>query len=113
MSWLDELKVGDKVFYGSMYWKHTDVVEKITPSGQIKLAGCESKFRKDGRQFGSSGYDSIRLSQWTQEEEDEMKRERRRAVRTRYLRSFNFDKMDDTDLETVFSIARKYKEELK
>jgi hypothetical protein len=113
MSWIDELKVGDNVFYGNMHWKRKTVVEKITPSRQIKLADCESKFRKDGYQFGSSGWDRTMLYQWSQEIEDELKRDRRRNVRVKYLRTFNFNKMDDEDLETVFTIAWKYKEELK
>lgn len=53
--WLSQLKVGDKVIISRAHWgSKMSKVEKITPSGMIKVDG--RMFNKDGRERGNNGY---------------------------------------------------------
>ena len=45
ITWLKTLKIGDKVLIRSRTGYRTDIVEKITPTGQIKIKSSDYKFK--------------------------------------------------------------------
>jgi len=55
MSWLENLKAGDKIIVTSRYYQTITTVEKITPTGRIKI---------DGEYFGKDGYAIGRGDTW-------------------------------------------------
>lgn len=71
--WLRDLKVGDKVFIITRYSKYIKTVTKITPTGKIKIG--ESTYNSGGRFATSDVWNTDFLSEWTQEKEDEFKKE--------------------------------------
>lgn len=67
-NWLSELKAGDKVVINNYGHREIHFVEKITPSGMIKVNG--SLYNKDGSKRGASY--GFGLSQCTPEIEKEI-----------------------------------------
>lgn len=89
MTDLSDLKAGDKVLQFYSAWsgcrKSVEVVEKITPSGLIKVDGL--LFYKNGLVRGGS---NTRIERWTQEAEDEVNRMAlESASRTECIIAFN------------------------
>ena len=112
MVWYEELKSGDKVIVTNRWsGDRIEVVDKVTPSGQVKLIGTSKKF-KHGRQMGASGTAIPHLEEWSQEKEDAIKRAvvRRRMVNT--LRDFKFNDMSDDDLSRCYILSKKYVKEV-
>lgn len=55
------LKVGDKVVYctyGPWGDESIEIVEKITPTGRIRLKGIDAQFNKNGRKMGDTSLGS-------------------------------------------------------
>lgn len=70
--WISNLKPGDEVFVRSPYGdKYLRTVEKITPTGLIKVGGC--LYTKEGRQRGETFAHG--LSECTPEKKEEFMRD--------------------------------------
>ena len=70
--WISNLKPGDEVFIRSPYGdKYLRTVEKITPTGLIKVGGC--LYTKEGRQRGEAFAHG--LVECTPEKKEEFMRE--------------------------------------
>lgn len=70
--WISNLKPGDEVFVRSPYGdKYLRTVEKITPTGLIKVGGC--LYTQEGRQRGETF--AHRLAECTPGKKEEFMRE--------------------------------------
>ena len=72
------VKVGDKVIYEpSMHYgnRRIKVVEKITPTGQIKIVGVSNKFDKNGREIGGDTWHRVWISEATEKDVEEIQHE--------------------------------------
>jgi len=114
MSWLDELKVGDKIIVVSSYCGTKDTairkVERITPSRQMVISGyAETKF-KNGSKMGESGSWGTHtyLIEWSQEQENKIRIDKRCGIILHHLSSFKYDKLTIEDREEIFRIVSKY-----
>ena len=72
--WIKELKVGDKVFVGHRDYYEVSVVEKITPTGFIKVN--ENLYNENGYLRGGDVWTRTHLIRWSQEEEGKLRREK-------------------------------------
>jgi hypothetical protein len=108
MVWYEELKSGDKVIVSSMWnGDRVEVVDKVTPSGHVKLIGTSTKY-KNGRQMGASRYGVPYLEEWSQEKEDTIKRGVVRRLMVNALKDFEFSDMSDEDLSRCHILSKKY-----
>lgn len=105
--WLKSLKVGDKIIvdstglYGIGERLHT--VEKITPSGQIKVTGYDSKF-KNSQMLGNWRF---QLVKWTREKEEAIKYGcANRAMSTQLLK-YDFTKLSNDKLSLIIQIINE------
>jgi hypothetical protein len=105
--WLEELKPGDKVLYGSHRDDSIGVVERVTPT-QIIVGGTRYN-RKTGRRVGPySGFCRPRIQRATAERlaEVETANRKARAVYTirRAIESYDADKVHS--LESLEAAAK-------
>lgn len=105
------VKVGDKVLVskGSRY-KNNDFiaeVEKVTPTGRIRLSDSSTQFDKYGREMASNGYFPYRLSIPTKEDYKRVERNKLVGKILYNIRSLNTDNLYnlDTDMLKVLNIA--------
>lgn len=73
------VKVGDKVLYCGgnplNYVEKIREVTKITPTGRIRISGCDSQFNKYGKQMGDNGdWFTYSISIPTEEDFDRVKK---------------------------------------
>ena len=61
--WLSELKAGDSVFVCNRYKRILRTVEKITPTGRIKVGG--EYYRTSGYEMGGGHFGRFHLEQAT------------------------------------------------
>lgn len=104
--WLNDLKVGDKVFAGSRFSSRLLEIERLTKT-QIILKGGHGKYRKfDGYQVGSgSVWNMSSLRQATPELIAEFKR----AAIIDRLDSFKWKSLDTSLLETICGLLGEEK----
>ena len=69
VGWLRELKEGDKVVIRG-YEKAIKKIDKITPTGRIKVG--DTQYDCTGHEITSNQWHRNLLSQWTQEQENEL-----------------------------------------
>lgn len=109
--WLKELKVGDEVFVasGRGAWDTSytiSVVEKITPTGKINVAG--KQFSPQGHK--REGYHSTWLKEPTPENKQEYLLEKQRTsllIKTRNaLNNLNLDKMNTRELQALYDYIK-------
>lgn len=107
------VKVGDKVLVskGSRY-KNNDFiaeVEKVTPTGRIRLSDSSTQFDKYGREMGTniSSYYPYRLSIPTKEDYKRVEKNKLIGKILYNIRSLNTDNLSnlDTDMLKVLNIA--------
>lgn len=65
-NWIENLKVGDKVFIEYRYCRSLRTVEKNTAAGNIKVNGIW--FNSNGREKGGDAWNKCYLSEATEEE---------------------------------------------
>ena len=65
-NWIENLKVGDKVFIEHRYGCSLRTVEKITSAGNIKTNGIW--FNSNGREKGGDAWNKCYLAEATEEE---------------------------------------------
>lgn len=68
--WLRELKAGDKVFISSRYRSAIKTIDKITLTGRIAIGN--TKYDSTGYEIGGDTWSRESLSEWNQEEEDDL-----------------------------------------
>lgn len=71
--WLKELKEGDKIIVNSNYRVFITVVDKITPTGRIKVGNTQYDYT--GWEITSDSWHRNSLEQWSQKKEDRIKRQ--------------------------------------
>lgn len=107
------VKVGDKVLVskGSRY-KNNDFiaeVEKVTPTGRIRLSDSSTQFDKYGREMGTNilSYYPYRLSIPTKEDYKRVEKNKLIGKILYNIRSLNTDNLSnlDTDMLKVLNIA--------
>lgn len=109
--WLAGLKVGDKVVveyksgFGAKTHRRVSVIERITPTRQIKVRGFEEKFRK-GEYTNYTNYNSIRriLLKLTPELEKEIRETDDRDRLARKLNDFKFHTLPYEKVKQVADI---------
>lgn len=103
--WLKSLKIGDKVLIRSRIGYRTDIVEKITPTGQIKIKSSDYKF-KNGEQLGRSKWDyGTYIEEWTVEKQTSIDNEKKRDYLAYKMKSMRFDELSLEQLETIAAIC--------
>jgi hypothetical protein len=97
-----EFKVGDEVLvrYDNKMWLAK--VEKITPSGRVKVG--DTYYKKDGHEIGGGWYKK-RITRPTNKDKDEIKR--RKLINT--LTSFDWDKVSLSVLSHILYEAKNDK----
>ena len=101
------VKVGDKVLVskGSMYNDDEFIaeVEKVTPTGMIKLSRSNSpfSFNKYGKQIGSASYFPYRLSIPTKEDYKRIEKNKLAGKIIYNIRSLNTDNLYNLDVTTL------------
>lgn len=87
---LSDLKVGDLVVYYIRGNRRIRSIERITPSGQIVLAGDkDQKFNKYGRLIGGGSWSTTHIGPSTPELIEEVKQEvKNRAINIRFQNVF-------------------------
>jgi hypothetical protein len=55
MSWLENLKSGDTVIVSSHYYSNVKTIEKVTPTGRVKIGS--TYYDKSGRSIGDHRWD--------------------------------------------------------
>lgn len=98
--WLRELKVGDKVIVVTDYNKSVKIVDKITPTGRIKIGN--TTFDHNGYEIGSGWRRDI-LREWTQEGENELNKQEKRVKMYQYLRNYDWKKCQYDLLESIYN----------
>lgn len=105
----ENVGIGDKVIVTNRYEKRVGTVTKKTPSGLIDVDfgyGTTTRYKMDGRCFGRSApYEYERLSYWTQEEEDEIRRAGRKEWLVARLLDCKWRKFDLEALESIWRIC--------
>jgi hypothetical protein len=103
--WLKDLKVGDRVLIRSRTGYRTDTVEKITPTGQIKIKSSDYKF-KNGEQLGRGKWDyGTYLEQWTEEKQNAIDNEKKRDHLAYMMKSVNFYELSLEHLQKIVEIC--------
>ncbi len=103
--WLKSLKIGDKVLIRSRIGYRTDIVEKITPTGQIKIKSSDYKF-KNGEQLGRSKWDyGTYIEEWTVEKQTSIDNEKKRDSLAFKMRNVNFYELSLEQLEKISVIC--------
>ncbi len=101
------VKVGDKVLVskGGMYNDDEFIaeVEKVTPTGMIKLSRSNSpfSFNKYGKQIGSASYFPYRLSIPTKEDYKRIEKNKLAGKIIYNIRSLNTDNLYNLDVTTL------------
>jgi len=113
MSWLDELKGGDKVIVipRSSSWRperRVHTVERITPTRQMVLSGKPTTKYKDGDEMGMGTFNASSLMRWSQDEDDKIIATKRSDTVTRYLQSFDYRKLSVEEREEIFRIVSRH-----
>lgn len=106
MTWLDELKIGDKVFVKSIYSTRLATIKRITPTGQININESSVKFNRYGKEMAHQGWGHSYLSEWTQEEETELIRIADRKQILYKLSKFDYNILTDEELHQVLKICK-------
>ena len=104
------VKVGDKVLVSGRYKENDYIaeVEKVTPTGRIKLSGGSSaQFDKYGREMGANLYYSHWLSIPTEEDYKRIEKNKLAGEIIYNIRSLNTDNLYnlDTDMLKILNIA--------
>jgi hypothetical protein len=98
------VKVGDKVLVSGRYKEDDYIakVEKVTPTGRIKLSGGNSaQFDKYGRQMGANLYFPYRLSIPTKEDYKRIEKNKLAGKIIYNIRSLNTDNLYNLDITTL------------
>ncbi len=98
------VKVGDKVLVSGRYKEDDYIakVEKVTPTGRIKLSGGNSaQFDKYGIQMGANLYYSHRLSIPTKEDYKRVEKNKLAGKIIYNIRSLNTDNLYNLDITTL------------
>lgn len=95
-----KLKAGDKVLVCDRYGETVVKVEKITPSGFVRVQG--RLYYSDGSSRSSDIWYKPWLKPWTQEKENELKREHMIA---KVVDKLNKLRVSDLDYDTAVKIA--------
>jgi hypothetical protein len=99
-TWLENLKVGDKVVVASRYNIHTDIISKITKI-QIQIGG--SKYRKSNGNLISS-------DKWTDQYitryDEDVKKEFHASNGRRYLEGIKWQELPDEMIEKVILLIK-------
>lgn len=102
--WLKSLKVGDRVIAYENSFYHDIIritrVEKVTPTGQIKIVGEDAKF-KDGRMIGRR---SFQLRECTPEAEQAALNTIKRRKAVSFLSHVQWREQPDNKLFAVYDI---------
>jgi hypothetical protein len=107
-TWLANLKKGDKVFvkyggYGNPEY-HLKNVDKITPTGKIRVAGV--LYGTDGyRKAGGWSYDN--LVQYTTEREDKFKQKALKSKMCNCLKNIDWFGLSDEKISTVYDLVKE------
>ena len=102
MSWLEQLKVGDKVIV-SGYSSSIGTVSRFTKTQiLVKVGGSEYRFNRHGRQVGTSGYYAKFLHEYSDEAEQKI---REKQLRDKY-RNANLSYLSIETLRTIDQIVR-------
>lgn len=105
--WIKDLKVGDKVFVWNSNYCETLFVEKITPTGLIKVNG--NLYNENGYLRGSDIWYRPQLIQWSQEKEDELRREKYIKAVVRKLTGLKDGDITYGQAVTIMSILKNNK----
>jgi len=113
MSWLDELKVGDKVIVSRIHYrdskKSLHVIDRITPSRQMVVSGYEHSKFKNGEKMGERSWGNYTiLEEWSQEKQDTIVAANRRFRVSQHLSSFDYRTLTLEEREEVFSIVSRH-----
>ena len=98
------VKVGDKVLVSGRYKENDYIaeVEKVTPTGRIKLSGGSSaQFDKYGREMGANLYYSHWLSIPTEEDYKRIEKNKLAGEIIYNIRSLNTDNLYNLDVTTL------------
>lgn len=98
------VKVGDKVLVSGRYKENDYIaeVEKVTPTGRIKLSGGSSaQFDKYGREMGANLYYSHWLSIPTEEDYKRIEKNKLAGKIIYNIRSLNTDNLYNLDVTTL------------
>lgn len=107
-TWLANLKKGDNVYvkyggYGNPGY-HLKTVERITPSGKIRVAGV--LYGMGGyRKAGGWSYDN--LVQYTVEFEEELKHEALMSKMRNSLKNIDWYGLSDEKISTVYNLVKE------
>lgn len=108
MSWLTDLKVGDKIIYcesAPSSREGLETVARLTPS---RIFTKHQSFRKeDGYRVGRDRWSSCRIEEWSPEKENKIIRRLRRRARIRLLSRFDFFSLSDDQLVRVTDIIKE------
>ncbi len=102
--WFRELKGGDKVIIKGYYNKIIATIDKITPTGRIKVNN--DAFDHDGREIGAYDWRPNYLLKWTQEEEDEIAKQIEFKNMCYFLTQTNWKEKDYSLVESVYNIVK-------
>ena len=115
--WYNKLKVGDKVIVEYSHWGSHSLaiskVENVTPTGQIKVVGHESRFKFDGVFkrpviMGRNSFDAlITLEEWTECKEKTIFDNTRRRAISKKLNEMTFSKLSLDQLERIVEIIEE------
>ena len=96
-------KVGDKVLMGGKHGAMTvDEIEKITPTGRIKLKNSSTHYKQNGWQMGGDTWNRSMIQPLTQEHITEL---RRRTIVYR-LNDFDWKELSLEKLQQVLQIVK-------
>ena len=113
IEWLKQLKVGDRVivveyhrFTTPQYKYRSETVERITPTGQLKISNCTANF-KDGTMLGSTGQyatSGTYLEQHEPHRVAEINAMNHRHRMLKRIRDVSWSTIENNKLERIISI---------
>jgi hypothetical protein len=107
IGWLRDLKEGDKVIISSDYITKIKSINKITPTGKIKIDNYS--YDSDGREINGSMWHRKYLTQWTQEKEDEIIKQIKFQKICNKLSEVKWEKMEFDLVKKIYSILQDNK----
>ena len=111
--WLKSLKVGDKVtvvrsYYGTLSYSFAEI-EKITPTGLVKVKGHERKY-KDGHETGLGTWSvGTRIEPVTDEIINSIKVKKLKNSITETIKNINIDQSSYEDLIRLNELLQEIK----
>ena len=104
--WISNLIVGKKIIIDGEYGFTIGVVEKITKTGRVNVNGVQ--FNSFGRQIGNGYHRSI-LREWSQEQEDKIRQQNRKAWIIKQLNATVWSSMEYGSLIAIYNAVQDSK----